>query len=419
MPVADTETAPRQFEREAETALVGFRDALASLVAAIRSPSDRGAIRGGADLQRVLGISNTLAWQVYRVAHASDALAEGRAVPRRRAVERLLAAAAEREVPQEIIRRVAAATAEFEGVVKRHARSRREFDSMVSGVARSGSAQVDLTHRRYAYMGNSHIWGVQTRTNLCCTLLHPGTAPGMHDVAHILGHTDLQRLRRNAPLVIARLRFDHEDGVECQPVVREAIDAAGNAAHGVALLREFCTQPLPKIRATPTESGFVSAEIVNEKLGKQSEVTCLIGHVTRNVGPIHQQENDRHFWGRTMVRTPAEVLVHDVLVFDNIFGPIAPRAMVYGDQRVGDTAAKYSQAELLLAGETVRNLGRGPSVVHTADVPRYPEMVQYVCDRLGWDATRFDVYRCRLDYPIMPSSVVIEFELPEQPVQGS
>lgn len=60
-------------------------------------------------------------------------------------------------------------------------------------------------------------------------------------------------------------------------------------------------------------------------------------------------------------------------------------------------------------------LGKGPSVMHTPDVPRYAEMIQYAFDRLGWDEARFDVYRCRVEYPVMPSSVVVRFDLPECP----
>ena len=54
-------------------------------------------------------------------------------------------------------------------------------------------------------------------------------------------------------------------------------------------------------------------------------------------------------------------------------------------------------------------------MLHTADVPRYPKIAGYVFDRLGWDGSRFDVYRCRVQYPIVPSSVMLQFELPEKP----
>ena len=65
--------------------------------------------------------------------------------------------------------------------------------------------------------------------------------------------------------------------------------------------------------------------------------------------------------------------------------------------------------------ESIVYLGKGPSVLHTPEVPRYAEMVQYALDRSGWNASNFDVYRCRVEYPVMPSSVVVQFELPLKP----
>jgi hypothetical protein len=42
-------------------------------------------------------------------------------------------------------------------------------------------------------------------------------------------------------------------------------------------------------------------------------------------------------------------------------------------------------------------------------------MVQYVFDQLGWDGDQFEAYRCRVAYPIMPSTVEISIDLPEAP----
>jgi hypothetical protein len=42
-------------------------------------------------------------------------------------------------------------------------------------------------------------------------------------------------------------------------------------------------------------------------------------------------------------------------------------------------------------------------------------MAQYVFDRLGWDGTQFDAHRCRIAYPVLPSTVAISIDLPEAP----
>lgn len=68
----------------------------------------------------------------------------------------------------------------------------------------------------------------------------------------------------------------------------------------------------------------------------------------------------------------------------------------------------------LRINETVTHLGRGLHDMHTPDVPRYGEMLRYTFDRLGWDPKRFDVFRCRVHYPVMHSVVSMRFDLPER-----
>jgi hypothetical protein len=116
-----------------------------------------------------------------------------------------------------------------------------------------------------------------------------------------------------------------------------------------------------------------------------------------------------------MVRTPCEVLVHDLLVYEGLFGPIDPKVLVYGDQCGGQSPVASRICDLLTVRESVDYLGLGPNVLHTPHVPRYAEMAQYAFDRLDLDGDRFDVYRCRVEYPVMPSSVVVQFDLPEHP----
>jgi hypothetical protein len=57
-------------------------------------------------------------------------------------------------------------------------------------------------------------------------------------------------------------------------------------------------------------------------------------------------------------------------------------------------------------------LGKGPSVLCSADVPRYPEMAAYALARLGSNGDRFDVYRCRVEYPVLATTVRVIFSLP-------
>jgi len=41
-------------------------------------------------------------------------------------------------------------------------------------------------------------------------------------------------------------------------------------------------------------------------------------------------------------------------------------------------------------------------------------MVDHVLSRVGWEGDRFLVYRCLVEYPVMPSTIMIRYELPEK-----
>jgi hypothetical protein len=113
---------------------------------------------------------------------------------------------------------------------------------------------------------------------------------------------------------------------------------------------------------------------------------------------------------------PAEVLVLDVLVHRDLFADGgAFKTDLYGDLFGGGPALRYEEADLLPLHEPLQRLGTGPEAARTPDIPRYHEMLRYSLDRAGWDGDRFDVYRLRMQYPPIPTTVVFRRPLPTRP----
>lgn len=114
------------------------------------------------------------------------------------------------------------------------------------------------------------------------------------------------------------------------------------------------------------------------------------------------------------VRTPCGMLVLDVLIYDEMFGKVNPIVSVFNDAVGGDLPTTTRPNDRLPVREFVRHLGRSVDCLHTPDVSRYAEMVDSALERLGWDHTKFDVYRCRVEFLLVPSSVVMKFNLPDK-----
>ena len=86
--------------------------------------------------------------------------------------------------------------------------------------------------------------------------------------------------------------------------------------------------------------------------------------------------------------------------------------MLDGIADVNDPTRDIDRLEL---SESVQLLGRGLARCRTAEIPRYVEMLRRVCEALRWDGERFRAYRCRIEYPIYGSQVVMAFEAPQEP----
>jgi hypothetical protein len=287
---------------------------------------------------------------------------------------------------------------------------------MISGVTDAGTEQIDLRHKRAAFRANQHIFGVHARTQLTACFLHPAQDEGQMDLATLRGPLELQRIRPDASWVVAATRTADNDGVVRRLIQREPLDLGAETTHGLSPLRAYCTEPLPKFRATAGQGGYLLGELVGNGVGSTSAISCIIGDVVRSGGSCYRDQHNCEVAINASVHTPCRVLIHDVLVLRGMFGPIAPEVRVYDDYwRMMGRGATVSEAVTLTPQETLTYLGVGPSVLKTPDVPRYSEMAQFVFDRLGWDGEQFEVYRCRVEYPIMHSVIVVRFDLPEAP----
>ena len=67
--------------------------------------------------------------------------------------------------------------------------------------------------------------------------------------------------------------------------------------------------------------------------------------------------------------------------------------------------SRWTEEDKLSMQAEVSHMGTGSASVSTPDLPDYPKMLRHVCDRLGWDAEQFVVYRYQSEYPVMFSTI--------------
>ena len=399
------------FQAETVRVLQRLRTTLAAVVAGIPS-----SVSKPAELQRALKIDMKLSCKIFKVIAASGSMAAGPHVPGGSALRTFLTAAGKAGVREPLLAAAAQAAGDFERLVTSHAGDRDAFDSMICGLATEDDAvQITLQNRRAAFRAQRHIFGLQARVQVKCMIVQPANDPRMLDLVQISGYLSLRQLRTDTPLMISRARLTNDDGTVRQ-VRREPLDPVSDQEAGNALLREFCSQPLPEYRTVQSVPGTVCGELVSKGVGKQAAITCLEGHLIRGAVPRYRDETNHVGANNAKIRIPCEALILDLLVHEDAFGTIQPIGFSCAEH-LGEVTNPGACEEWLRLEprESVAYLGKGPSVLYSAGFPRHAELGQYVFDRLGWDAERFDVYRCRVEYPVLPSTVVMAFELPAAP----
>jgi hypothetical protein len=182
----------------------------------------------------------------------------------------------------------------------------------------------------------------------------------------------------------------------------------------VPLLREFCSQPLPRFRRVSRADGWLEDQLVPGEVGIKGAVTCITGDAMRSIAPAHRCGHDRHMQSLAVQHTPCETLLFDLFAHESLFGRMEPKFCVYSELDGPANIPDWDEAvDLLLTTETVTYLGKGSVVAHTPHVPRYAEMIRYTFEKLGLDGERFDVYRVEMAYPIIPTVGVMAYPLPE------
>lgn len=370
-------------------------------VEALNNPVHRAA-----DLQRNLGVDKVLGWQIFRVWSAPDPLQAAPFVPTPGPLARALKAGAERGVPSGVIDDVAAACGDFESLVERHAGDRGSFESMIAGLGHAGGPSA-IRDRRAAFRASSRLWGVLAHAQVSCMIVAPGERPGHEDSALVTGYVGVQQLRPGVRFrVSSRSRLIHEPtaaGPTALPARETPSDAEPwcDQAGDLGLISDYCTRPLPSFVTRKTEGGVFETNLEFNGVGRAAALTYFMRRVVRS----WSSSGAPSYHNSVISRAPTEVLIVDQLLPVGWTDPASAHVGVYGDLANLERGWDRNEADRLPISETNTHLGNSIERLHTPDFPRYTEMIRAVLRDLAMEKVRFDVYRCRVQYPVLHACV--------------
>ncbi len=374
---------------------------IADVVAAIP-----GGPRGPADLARTIGVDKVLASRILKAAGSRDPIAVLHTAPGPEPMRRLLLAAKKSGVPARLILAAREAVDAFDTLVRREAGDRSTLDAMISAWLPEARAEFELRRKQAAFRAMSQLRGVAADVDLATVLLHPSADNEHWDVVWLFGLLGLQRFRPLAPIKLSSRRTGNGDA----PRHPETLD--GVAVEGLDGLRlnDYCT--VPSVNVDVHHVGDVVHYMVADNgFGPQSATDLVFAEVNRAELPRIPVQPEKRQTVFAEVAIPFKVLMFDALLHEDVFPGVEPELIIYdtafdGIASANDPARDIDQLDMC---ESIQPLGWDIAKFRAAEVPRYAELLRHVCSKLNWDGTRFRGYRCRIEYPLYGSQVLMAF----------
>jgi hypothetical protein len=366
-------------------------------------PTPQGLIRG-------LGLDKSLAWKLSKVLHAEGAVEAFNHLPGvaglRLVANGLTAAGA----PPEGVRKLREVAGELKHVIARHGGDRAGFETLLTSLsAERDAARRSEDCRKQAYRANGAIWGVQARLRLGLHVIAPNhDDPSFLDFVTCGGLYDLRRLRPSARWpIVHRQDYSSPDGqIRDQP-----IDPACGP-DDPPIIEAFCSSPTPALATRRVNNGTLY-ELQSGPLGKTGAMTCVFGFLSPRHSPIAGTIDDDIGRYLTQLNTPVEHVLVDLLIHDDLSytsppePPVIASRMETSADLMDDPDARYT----LPVNEPLREFRATRSRLATPLVPRHPELVEFVTDRLGRKVEDFRVFRFVMRYPPIPAAVLLRHKL--------
>ncbi len=271
-----------------------------------------------------------------------------------------------------------------------------------------------LEARRAAFRALSYLYGVQMAISARCFFLHPGASPDHYDLVLINSSIGLQVNRPFEKLCIGR--FGHEIVADpdaarapARPIVETSLGA--RLHDGVPLLTDFCSSPLPRFTVEAKPKSYHEVSVSGQPIGRTGAATFHIAERWPDAAP---REEELGF--ESMVQHPTEVVFHDVLLAPGIAQQKKPPLTGVFGGPYHEIRQLRREVDRLDVHAQSAFMGTGVDALQTMEMPRHVEMLRFVCSKLGWNPDTFDVYRCRIEFPVLHSLLDVTFPRLDTPV---
>jgi hypothetical protein len=368
------------------------------------------------EVERVLGLRKTMAWRVVQMCAVSDPLQAAEHMPGPEGVLLILEAAHKAGASKESLEALRSSTERFRSLVGNHAPTRPALRRLVAGLSENGRERFDMAQRKAAVEAASAIWGVHAKVQYRLGIIwrDPAATSSAADLAVISGFFGLSRLRENVTWELnhgTNMR-SHGSGLALGLVTRP-LDESITDANSAPLLTPFCSGSPGAIERTTNADKTIVDRLLPGPVGMSAASNVLFGEMLpglmAGLGLPEKERQDDILYFTSRLRTPCDTAVLELhfqrdLIPTGAFGAILLNQM--------QTAVPFPNSAgqvppTLPLDVEVERLGRADQAVPLLEIPEHSKITRWVYQRLGLAPAGFDVFRLRLRFPPIPTSLVM------------
>jgi hypothetical protein len=402
MPVISELSSAQGIRQSAERVNAALHEVVNQLPIRIKSPKD---------LARRLKVHRTLASRLLGALRMSDPLAVVTNIPGKQGLDTILRAA-EAIIGSEPVGEARMALDEFETLVEHGLGGREVLDIALGAWLPETREKHELSCKQQIYRGLSGLAGACADVTIDAGIRYPSEDGEHANLVMVYGLIGLRRLSPGRDIPIGTLGMIPGVATPSGAVIQNL--PGSSDPDGPPIIAEFSSSPLPPIREIRL-GNYRQYLLPGEEIGNRSKVDIFTGLVVHNIAPLYRSTlaPPRRTGAAHMVEVPTKTILMDFFVEEQAAPLNNWQITVHRTgQRGGvDPNDPIREIDRMECTESIQLLGRGTERFGALEVARYPEIIRYVCDKLGLNSSQLIGHRCRVQYPLPHVQYSMGFEL--------
>jgi len=384
-----------------------------SIVEAIGSISD--SPETATELSRLLKLDKTLTWKLFNFIDSEDLFLGSRFIPGESSFGKFLAVAMKHSTDGGAVQRAENAFREFIRLQKKYAEDRASLNLLLFGMSPEGCEKAYQDQKKASFLAQRFLNGISASSTFLSTIVHQAADGGMR-ICSMRGFHNIIRFQNNTcPLFkIDQLQVlnasDESISYTRKPLCPLQAPSRNNL---IPYFNEFCTTLTPQPEADAP--GVFIDDLLGGGASDLNSETNLVTAEVHTYPPGDNAGSDQADSSVTVsCNFPSKLQVVDVFVSDSLnIGDCSVR--VYNDLQSGnypDTPPDKRTGPRLTFDEKITALMPGTSGYRIKEIRWYADMIEAAFSKLGYDISDYMLYRVKIPYPYLPSSVVVRLSNP-------